>query len=236
MDDNPPRDQGINTVHESSRISSANTRRFERSCALCHRRKVRCDKKLPCSTCTRMGVLCCYPSANKPSARKEKATISDIASRLAQLERTIVAISSDVSPRMPKENPHEALAEVSSQMEEKRRLADEHEFSSSEMIPAEMLVKQGHGDSGHYVNEVLLSRVLEEVTSRNPHVDSRRRGCPVSLCRELTPCAGKRNPVRSRHSNISRFGAHWYWQPGHVSAVIIRVVGPVISSKARAYE
>ena len=78
-----------------------------------------------------------------------------------------MAISSDVSPRPSKDNPHEALAELSSQIEENPRLASrEHESSSSETTPAGMLV-QGHGDPSHYVNEVLLSRLLEEVSSGN---------------------------------------------------------------------
>ncbi|CAK7264707.1 hypothetical protein SEPCBS119000_001131 [Sporothrix epigloea] len=64
----------------------------ERSCILCHRRKVKCDKTVPCANCVRSGVLCCYPS-NKRAPRQPKTTIADIASRLMQLERTIVAVA-----------------------------------------------------------------------------------------------------------------------------------------------
>ncbi|CAK7211649.1 hypothetical protein SCUCBS95973_001186 [Sporothrix curviconia] len=64
----------------------------ERSCIVCHRRKVKCDKTVPCANCVRSGVLCCYPS-NKRAPRQPKTTIADIASRLVQLERTIVAVA-----------------------------------------------------------------------------------------------------------------------------------------------
>lgn len=58
---------------------------------MCHRRKVRCDKTMPCANCVRSGVLCCYPSSKR--TRQPKTTIADIASRLVQLERTIVAVA-----------------------------------------------------------------------------------------------------------------------------------------------
>ncbi|CAK7265433.1 hypothetical protein SEPCBS57363_001581 [Sporothrix epigloea] len=67
-------------------------RAVERSCILCHRRKVKCDKTVPCANCVRSGVLCCYPSS-KRAPRQPKTTIADIASRLVQLERTIVAVA-----------------------------------------------------------------------------------------------------------------------------------------------
>lgn len=71
---------------------AAPKRAVERSCIVCHRRKVRCDKTMPCANCVRSGVLCCYPS-NKRAPRQPKTTIADIASRLVQLERTIVAVA-----------------------------------------------------------------------------------------------------------------------------------------------
>ncbi|ERT03289.1 hypothetical protein HMPREF1624_01596 [Sporothrix schenckii ATCC 58251] len=74
------------------RRSTAPKRVVERSCIVCHRRKVRCDKTMPCAGCVRSGVLCCYPS-NKRAPRQSKTTIADIASRLVQLERTIVAVA-----------------------------------------------------------------------------------------------------------------------------------------------
>jgi hypothetical protein len=36
-----------------------------RSCAVCRARKVRCDKRSPCSTCRRANIACVYPTANR---------------------------------------------------------------------------------------------------------------------------------------------------------------------------
>ncbi|KAH8880811.1 hypothetical protein GQ53DRAFT_813046 [Thozetella sp. PMI_491] len=142
--------------------ASARTRRIERSCALCHRRKVRCDKKLPCATCTRMGVLCCYPSGSSAAPRKEKATISDIASRLAQLERTIVAISSDAPLKAEASGSGSSDADTSKWVEDHPESAAAPNRAPSDKAPFGMLVQNGNNDASHYVNEILLSRVLEE--------------------------------------------------------------------------
>ncbi|KAJ5833196.1 hypothetical protein N7474_001507 [Penicillium riverlandense] len=37
-----------------------------RSCVVCRSRKVRCDKKSPCSNCRRANITCVFPSADRP--------------------------------------------------------------------------------------------------------------------------------------------------------------------------
>ena len=37
-----------------------------RSCAICRRRKVRCDKQSPCSNCRRANIACVFPSTDRP--------------------------------------------------------------------------------------------------------------------------------------------------------------------------
>ncbi|KAF2667749.1 hypothetical protein BT63DRAFT_457051 [Microthyrium microscopicum] len=38
----------------------------KRSCAICRRRKVRCDKQSPCSNCRRANIACVYPATDRP--------------------------------------------------------------------------------------------------------------------------------------------------------------------------
>ncbi|GJD01330.1 fungal specific transcription factor [Colletotrichum higginsianum] len=66
-------------------------RKIERSCHLCHRRKVRCDKKLPCASCIRGGFQCYYPPVGQPVRRVRKTTIADVANRISDLEKSLVA-------------------------------------------------------------------------------------------------------------------------------------------------
>jgi hypothetical protein len=127
-------------------------KKVERSCILCHRRKIRCDKKLPCSTCTRTGVLCCYP-AEPPVRRPRKTTIADVAERLVRLERTLVAISSSSDSHTEAGTPSESTGQS------KHEGGDGGENVS---VTEEFLFQ--NGDSGRYINEILISRVLEEVS------------------------------------------------------------------------
>src|SRR3569833_422325 len=148
---------GSRPTSRPSRVSKA----AERSCAVCHRRKVRCDKKMPCSTCTRTGVLCCYPPEDHQVLRHPRSSIADITSRLAQLERTVMALSGSSSAkesieRLPRESGRNPTGTTT---KNERRPPDD-----------EMLVPSG--DSTHYISDVLLSRVLEEVRFRVPLVNT----------------------------------------------------------------
>lgn len=132
----------------------ARQKRLDRSCVLCHQRKIRCDKKSPCRNCTRADVLCCYPSPEQAVRRPQKTTIADVSARLARLERTIHALSSDSPIKHDAESPEPSP----------------HDFNvAAHDIPApgspggqEKLVQ---GDSSsHYYNDALLARVMEEVS------------------------------------------------------------------------
>lgn len=113
------------------------------------------------------GVLCHYPSTSRGVPRKEKTAIPDFATRLAQLERTIVAISStdmSVTPKPENRNVKSLRPGLLSQIENEIDIGtlDDLELGSLEKTPG-MLVHQSAGYSGHYVNEVFLSRALEEM-------------------------------------------------------------------------
>jgi hypothetical protein len=95
--------------------------------------------------------LCCYPPGEKREPRKSRATISDIINRLHQLEWAIVAISSsDDQPR--NHDSAQPVVELPSPDEDSEAAAVSREG---------MLLDDGY--SSRCVNDVLLSRVLEEV-------------------------------------------------------------------------
>ena len=135
-------------------------RKAGRSCVICHKRKVRCDKRLPCSTCTRGGVLCRYPAGDKPAPRQPKSTIADIASRLVQLEKTIIALSGDAN------KPTNSSADYENTSKEPKdgvsHVSDQAVSPSAGSSAVDELLVE-HGSSSRYINELLLSRVLEEV-------------------------------------------------------------------------
>jgi hypothetical protein len=56
-----------------------------RSCRGCHQRKVRCDRGVPCTNCSRCGIACVYPTKDQDVARKI-TTLENISNRLERLE------------------------------------------------------------------------------------------------------------------------------------------------------
>jgi hypothetical protein len=128
-------------------------RKLERSCLMCHQRKIRCDKRSPCANCVRGDLFCCYPGPERSRRRPHKITIADVATRVAQLERTITAISNGVSQADSSSVPSSVPTPLEGKMGDLQTKGD----SPKE----ELLVQDGY--SSRYVNEVLLSRILEEV-------------------------------------------------------------------------
>lgn len=143
---------------------SGKRRKTERSCLLCHERKIRCDKKTPCSNCVRGDILCCYPGTERPSRRPPKSTVAEVAARVTRLERTITAISNNSFHTQSRN------VETSSAVKSPSAEADVSETQSVADSPEEMLVRDGY--STRYINEVLLSRVLEEVSPWGIHISS----------------------------------------------------------------
>ena len=132
-------------------------KRLDRSCVLCHQRKIRCDKKLPCRNCSRVDVLCYYPEPEQTVRRPQKTTIADVSARLARLERTISALSNDPSFNQEVTPSGPLATEDFNSTDPIGSLASGASGASGE----EKLVQGDY--SSRYFNEALLSRVLEEV-------------------------------------------------------------------------
>ncbi len=147
----------------ASPTASVRHKRADRSCLLCHQRKIRCDKRSPCANCARADILCCYPSPDERSGRRlPKSTIAEVAARVTRLERTITAISKDAS--LTDSNLHP--------VSDSRSPPDERNMSETPVpkdSPGEILLQDGL--STRYVNETILSRVLEEVGVSLPLTD-----------------------------------------------------------------
>ncbi|PNP56930.1 hypothetical protein THARTR1_03077 [Trichoderma harzianum] len=59
--------------------------RGTRSCEGCYQRKIRCDRGVPCTNCSRHGMACVYPTRD-PDAAQKPCTLRDISNRLERLE------------------------------------------------------------------------------------------------------------------------------------------------------
>ncbi|TIC91163.1 Bikaverin cluster transcription factor bik5 [Colletotrichum higginsianum] len=154
-------------------------RKIERSCHLCHRRKVRCDKKLPCASCIRGGFQCYYPPVGQPVRRVRKTTIADVANRISDLEKSLVAGAVDQhhaafrTPSAPgsvsdfASNHHHQQQQQHQQQHHQNPPASAPRSgiapppeSHGKVAGDEILVRKG--TSTQYFDEVLISRVIEE--------------------------------------------------------------------------
>ncbi|KAF2105997.1 hypothetical protein BDV96DRAFT_508566 [Lophiotrema nucula] len=147
-----------------STVASPRTRGWiPRSCFACNNKKIRCDKKEPCSACTRAERQCAYPPMG-PRKRRTKITImSEMAARISDLEKSLAEARKDGSvagdeQRQPHADANESAIE--------RSQADPSPSALSEEAQGIVLVQKG--SSSQYFNEVLLSRVIAE----EEHIES----------------------------------------------------------------
>ncbi|KAH7395986.1 C6 transcription factor [Cadophora sp. MPI-SDFR-AT-0126] len=124
-----------------------------RSCLTCHQRKIRCDKRSPCATCVRNNILCCYPDAEQIRRRTQRITIGEIAARLLRLERTVAATMKDTAIL---DTSNKSASDIIAPCSE----LSMGQTPAAESSLEELLVQDG--DSGRYINEVILSRILDE--------------------------------------------------------------------------
>jgi hypothetical protein len=60
-----------------------------RSCVTCRRRKVRCNKREPCSNCVKAGIECVFPGPGRAPRKPRRAPDTELLSRLRRLEGVV---------------------------------------------------------------------------------------------------------------------------------------------------
>ncbi|EHK18593.1 uncharacterized protein TRIVIDRAFT_124741, partial [Trichoderma virens Gv29-8] len=136
-------------------------RKPDRSCVLCHRRKIRCDRQTPCLACVRARLTCTYPASDKPVRRVRKATIADVASRISDLEKTIVAASIDQGSTARRSLPPHAHISAPVGLPVSLPVSPHESPQEPQEIPSEEVLIR-NGTSSQYFNELLISKVIEE--------------------------------------------------------------------------
>lgn len=83
-----------------------------RSCVTCRRRKVKCDKKHPCTNCTKAHVDCVYPSPGRAPRRARKPPDGELMERLRRLEGVVQSLGVQVEDEpdtQVKESPQQEM-------------------------------------------------------------------------------------------------------------------------------
>lgn len=67
-----------------------------RSCITCRRRKVKCDKKQPCSNCARAKIECVFPGPGRAPRKSRKPPDAELLERLRRLEGVVQNLNAQV--------------------------------------------------------------------------------------------------------------------------------------------
>lgn len=133
----------------------------QKSCYACSSKKIRCDRKDTCSSCTRAGKVCIYPPLG-PRKRKAKAAVmAGMTSRIASLEKSVAKVheEEDVACSTDHNIPNHILTPALN--------AKAMPLSKAQGASGDDVLVQ-NGSSSQYFNEIILSRVIGEVRHINP--------------------------------------------------------------------
>lgn len=135
--------------------TTTSRRSIPRSCYNCNRKKIRCDKTDPCSACTRAGKSCTFPPQGPRIRRAKKTIMADMASRIADLEGAL-SKATNTARLTP-----EVETTRSRQKSPERPDSGSYPGPLTERAREDIIVQKG--SSTHYINEILLSRVITAV-------------------------------------------------------------------------
>ncbi|KAL8961021.1 MAG: hypothetical protein Q9193_002363, partial [Seirophora villosa] len=122
---NPTHTNGTNT---SSTVAPPNPR----SCITCRKRKVRCDKRHPCSNCNKAAIECIFPGPGRAPRRSRKPPDAELLARLRRLEGVVQHLGKNVD-----EEPEESAEAVHQQPGDDENAAemDAKPIKQEETIP-----------------------------------------------------------------------------------------------------
>ena len=140
-----------------------------RSCISCRQRKVRCDKKKPCSTCSRRRTECCFSEPTAIRKPRGKTLNVDLLSRLRRLEGIVRDFGAPICDNSSARDPDEVRIPNHPQ---------EHSIDREALSSKEKTFCDGHGrlvehnGRSRYISNETLARMGEEVAEMRDILDA----------------------------------------------------------------
>ncbi|KAI9654247.1 MAG: hypothetical protein M1821_006775 [Bathelium mastoideum] len=116
------------STNTTSSSGSGSSSLNPRSCVTCRRRKVKCDKRHPCSNCTRAHIECIYPAPGRAPRKVKKPADGDLMERLRRLE----GIVQSLEPEIEEHHNANGVAQQGSKSDEAANSRTEGTHSPSE--------------------------------------------------------------------------------------------------------
>ncbi|KAH1318966.1 hypothetical protein KXW98_001396 [Aspergillus fumigatus] len=162
-----------------------------RACDQCRLRKVRCDKRSPCSNCRSAGIVCRSTGAGqKPKEDRRRVLISSqyekkidsIEERLGNIEEVLLELKSSLARNSNTSEPCYHVTPVSKQMS-----PDSSAFASNTTAALEHESGTGfEGNSSLAAHSAYASAFLETVVSRSaPQVSTPKINAALAALRQM---------------------------------------------------
>ncbi|KAI0974622.1 hypothetical protein F4678DRAFT_458582 [Xylaria arbuscula] len=169
-------DQTATTVNSQSAQSAQPA--HLRSCVLCRQRKVKCDRRQPCSNCIRAGSNCVHPPGpGRAAKRPRQAVDTKVLDRLSQLETTIRRLQQqakdrEVDPHKTSTSPSDHAPSIAPQPQESRSPVDDAAQETEAGAKLGRLVVEE--SQSRYVSNVMWADLTEEIEQlRGMFIDSK---------------------------------------------------------------
>ncbi|SCO77062.1 related to fungal specific transcription factor [Fusarium oxysporum] len=137
------------------------------SCTFCRNRKVRCDRQLPCKTCTNRGIgLSCTYEVGCTSRGKSKVSVGD---RIQQLEELVRSLAQQSISTIPLTTPDEETLVPASRNTPISQSKDGTDSPRASEPGSMRLNSYGVGTS--YVGSVHWAAVLDSISELRDHYE-----------------------------------------------------------------
>ena len=105
----PPTTNGKQSTPPANSAANASSGLNARSCTTCRKRKVKCDKRHPCSNCNRAAIECIFPGPGRAPRRSRKPPDTELLARLRRLEGVVQSLGKGIDEETePVNEPVEA--------------------------------------------------------------------------------------------------------------------------------
>ncbi|KZN93739.1 putative transcriptional regulatory protein [Penicillium chrysogenum] len=89
----------LRAMQDTHAVPSARSPELQQlSCVTCRRRKVKCNRRDPCSNCVKTGIACVFPASARKFERASKPPKIDVIDRLKRLEDMVKNIQHPIFP------------------------------------------------------------------------------------------------------------------------------------------
>ena len=92
----PPTTNGKQSTPPASSAANGSPGLNARSCTTCRKRKVKCDKRHPCSNCNRAAIECVFPGPGRAPRRSRKPPDTELLARLRRLEGVVQSLGKGI--------------------------------------------------------------------------------------------------------------------------------------------